>query len=261
MLDQAGLVVGGGNFPQFLDADRVGLRIVALAQTVALHQLLGQRPAAALGEQRVAGAQFHAALEVVGGFAVLADAHVAGGDADDAAVFLQQFRGGETGIDLHAELLGLLAQPAHDIAERDDVVAVIVHLRRRRQLERPVLGQEQEAVLACRRVQRRTLLLPVGDEFVQRARLDHGAGQDVAADLAGLFHQADRHVGGQLLQPDRRRQAGRPAADDHHVELHRFPLGQLLRHFPLLAVCRASIGPMCVRMRYRANQRGLADIS
>ena len=47
----------------------------------------------------------------------------------------------------------------------------------------------------------------------------------MAADLAGFFHQADGHLGGQLLQPDRRRQAGRAAAHDHDIELHRFALG------------------------------------
>ena len=116
MLDQTRLVVGGGNFPQFLDADRVGLRIGAVAQVEALHQLLRQRPAATLGEQRIPGTQFHAALEIGRRFAVLADAHVARGDANDAAIFLQQFGCGESGVDLDAQFLGLLAKPAHDVA-------------------------------------------------------------------------------------------------------------------------------------------------
>ena len=225
VLDQPGLVVGGRDFPQLLDADPVGLRVAAVAQIETLHQLLGQRAAAALGEQRVARPQFHAALEVAGGLAVLADAHVAGGDADDAAVFLQQFRGGETGIDLDAQCLGLLTQPADDVAERDDVVAVIVHLRRGRHFERAGLGQEQEPIFARRRIERRALFLPVGNQFVQRSRLHHRAGQDMGADLAAFFHQADRHVGVELLQPDRRRQARWPATHDHDVEFHRLPWG------------------------------------
>jgi hypothetical protein len=44
----------------------------------------------------------------IAGGAVLADAHVAGGDADDApAVFLQHLGGGEAGIDFDAQRLGL----------------------------------------------------------------------------------------------------------------------------------------------------------
>ena len=53
VLDQAGLVIGGGDFPQFLDPDRIGLRIAPFTQIEPLHQLLATRAAAALGEQRV----------------------------------------------------------------------------------------------------------------------------------------------------------------------------------------------------------------
>ena len=64
MLDQPRLVVGGGDLPQLLDADAIGLRVLALAQVESRHQLLGQRAAAAFGEQRIVGAQLHAALEL-----------------------------------------------------------------------------------------------------------------------------------------------------------------------------------------------------
>jgi len=57
------------------------------------------------------------------------------------------------------------------------------------------------------------------------ARIHHRAGQDVGADLAAFFQHADVHVlaffGRQLLEADRRRQAGRAAANDHDVVFHR----------------------------------------
>ncbi len=90
------------DFPQLLDAERVGRRIAVRAQVEALDELLGQRAAAPLGEQRVGGAQFHARLIVAAGFAGFLYAHIPGGDADDAAVFLQQLGRGEAGIDLDA---------------------------------------------------------------------------------------------------------------------------------------------------------------
>ena len=71
-------------------------------------------------------------LVIGAGLAVAADAHVAGGDADDAAILLQQFGGGEAGIDFHPQRFRLRAQPAHHIAQRDDVIAAVMHLRRRR---------------------------------------------------------------------------------------------------------------------------------
>ena len=72
---------------------------------------------------------------------------------------------------------------------------------------------------------RRALLLPVGDKLVQADRIDHRARQDVGADLRALLEHADRHfvvaLGRELLEADRRRQPGRAAADDHHVIFHR----------------------------------------
>ena len=43
----------------------------------------------------------------------------------------------------------------------------------------------------------------------------------MGADFRAFFHDDDRKLGIDLLQPDRRREAGRPAADDHHVIIHR----------------------------------------
>src|SRR5262249_46525010 len=115
VLDEAGLVIFCWNFPQLLDADGICLRIAMVAEAEFADDLLGQRAAAALCKQRVARAQLHASLEILGRLAILTDAHVAGGDADDAAVFLQQFGRREAGVDFDAELLRLGRKPAAEI--------------------------------------------------------------------------------------------------------------------------------------------------
>src|SRR5262249_15420978 len=128
--DRTLLVIRGRDLPQLLDAEREGLGIDTVAQLEALEQGLGEGGAAALGEQRVGATQLDAGLEVVGRLTVLADAHVAGGDAEDAAVLAVEHLGGsEARIDLDAKSFGLGGQPAAEVAEADDVVAVVVHLR------------------------------------------------------------------------------------------------------------------------------------
>src|SRR4029077_3104354 len=116
-----------------LDADAIGLRVNAFAQSEALEQYLGERTAAAFSENGLLRVQFHAGLVPVGGMPVAADAEITGGDTPYAAVSaIQHLRGSKARIDFHAQRLGLLPQPAAQVAQTDDVVAAVMHLRRRR---------------------------------------------------------------------------------------------------------------------------------
>ena len=197
-----------------------------------LHQLLRQRAAAAFGEQRVLRVELHAGLVFALVRAVPRHAHVAGRDAAHRAlVVVQDLGGGEAGVDLDAERFRLLAEPAADVAEARDVHAVVVHQPRQRPVRNAVRlfrRQDQEAVLGDRRVERRALRLPVGQELVQRARIDDRARKDVRADLRALFEQADGDFAaglrGELLQADRRGEPRGAAADDHDVVFHGFAL-------------------------------------
>ena len=229
------------DLPQLLDADAVALRIAVLRETELLDQQLAEVAARAFGEQHVLRVQFHAELEVGRGLAVLADAQVAGDDAAHrTTLVVQHLRGREAGEDLDPERLGLLPHPARDVGEADDVVAVVLEDRRQhpvRRAPRRRLGQEQEPVLGHRHVQRRALLLPVGNQFGQAARVHHRARQDVRADLRTLLEHADADVlallGRELLQADRRGESRGPGADDDHVVLHRFARAELFDE-PLL---------------------------
>jgi hypothetical protein len=60
--------------------------------------------------------QLHAELEFRAWLAVTFQAHIAGGNALDRAVFVvQDFSSWEAGEDFHAQRFSLLAQPAHHI--------------------------------------------------------------------------------------------------------------------------------------------------
>ena len=240
MRHQALLEFGRLDLPQLLEPDAELLRIDAGAQLELGHQLLGERAAHALGDQRVLGQQVHARRVIRLVLAVLADAHVAGADAAHRAVLVVEHLGaGKARVDLHAQRLGLLAEPAAEIAQAHDVVAVVVHQPRHQEIgeaEGAGLGQEQELVVAHLGLDRRALLLPVGQKLVQSDRIDHGARQDVGTDLRALLDQADRHfviaLGRKLLESDRRRQPGRAATNDQHVIFHR-----LARHHRLALQC------------------------
>ncbi|MNC46480.1 hypothetical protein D3C75_955020 [compost metagenome] len=93
--------------------------------------------------------------------------------------------------------------------------------------------QHQELVGLDRGLQRRAAFLPVGEELVQGLGINHGARQDMAADLGGLLQNGDGDflpvLLGALFQADGGGQAGGAAADDDDVIFHDLALDALKR--------------------------------
>src|SRR5208337_341554 len=103
------------DLPQFLDPDPEFLRIASLVQLETLDDLFRQRSARALGEKRVLAAQLHAAGEGRLGPAIASDPHVAGRNSDHFPVCSKErFARRKSRIDLDAERLRALAEPAND---------------------------------------------------------------------------------------------------------------------------------------------------
>ena len=228
--------------PEFLDAEAILLVIAVPVQLEAVDQRLGERAARALAEDRVLAAQLHTAGVVVPRFAGPADAEIPGGHADDGTgIVVEHFRGRKAWIDLDAEFLGLGAEILRHVRERADEITVVRHEFREsevRQRDAAVLGQEQELVALDLGLERPGLVLtPIGEQSVEPERIDHGAGQDMRADLGPLLDHDDGEIGGDLLEADRGGKASGPRTDDHHVEIHTLALGQ--RH-PINSSCRAT---------------------
>ena len=151
------------------------MELAVAPQLEARLELLAEAAAATFGEKGVLGPELHALLIAVFVVAVLGDAHVAGGHAHNGAgVVVEDLGSGEAGIDFDAHGLGLLRHPAADVAERDDVVTLIVGLRRQHpkwHRQAALLGQQQELLILDRRVERRALVLPVRNQLVEGPRL------------------------------------------------------------------------------------------
>ena len=174
VLDQARLMFLGRDLPQLLQAKPEFLRCAAFVEAEALQQRLAEIAARAFGEQRVFRAQLHAAGEAVLVMAVLGHTHIAGGNARNRAVVIKQhLGGGKAGIDFDAQRFRLGCEPAADVAEGDDVVAVIVHQRRHHeagQTHRARGRKPIEAVIADLGLDRRILVSPVRNELVETDR-------------------------------------------------------------------------------------------
>ena len=123
----------------------------------------------------------------------------------------------------------LLGQPLRELAQRDDVVAVVLERRRRdRQPELAASGQEVDVVVVDRRAERRALGLEVGNQIAQRRRIEQRARQLMRAGLARLLDDGDRQRLAALAafcscasRSAADRPAG-PAADDQDIDFERF---------------------------------------
>jgi hypothetical protein len=112
------------DLPDLLDAERPHLRVVAL-QAEPVERRAGQMPLRALGENRHARDDVRARLEVRELLALAPAALVAGADADDAPAVDEQLLGRGLGEDRRARASASLAEPAAELRERRDVVAVV----------------------------------------------------------------------------------------------------------------------------------------
>src|SRR5262249_14762472 len=138
VLDPALAVLGRVDLPDFFQADAEFPRLAVGVERIFGDQLLGQAAARAFGEQRVFAEQLHAAGVGTLVLAALANATAAGGKAGPAALVVIVRSGrGKARIVLAAERLGFACEPAAALAERADVVMMVVHQRRHDDVRQP----------------------------------------------------------------------------------------------------------------------------
>ena len=88
-------------------------------------------------------------------------------------------------------------------------------------------GEEMEAVSGHGGTDRRTFEPPVGNERVEAHRVHNRAGNDMAADLGGFFHDGDGKIGMALLEADGGGKSGGARSDDQHIGGKRFATARL----------------------------------
>ncbi len=172
-------VLLGLHLPQFLHAEAEFLRLPAFRQLEAADDFLGQRTAHAFRDEHVLPNQLHARLVIRLVAAILGDAHDARDHSAHRTIFpVQNFRTGKARIDFNTQPFRLRRQPTADIAERDGIVAMVAHQRRHEEVghaQRAARTQHVEAVVSHFSVKRCALLLPVGDQLIERNRINNRA--------------------------------------------------------------------------------------
>ena len=174
--------------PQLFHAQREDLWVVG-RDALPLTPRLREQPPRPLGERRdfrsdivrrctpPPGSRLPVA-DWVALFALVAVAIETGGrgpHAGNSGVPHEQLCRRKPGEHVDTEPLGLGAEPAHDLAERGDVVAAIVHGGRRREAKLAAFGQHVDRFLRHRTSKREVRVFQVGKQLAERARVHDGA--------------------------------------------------------------------------------------
>ena len=127
MNHQAGLRLRRIYFPELFNANAVALCIAGLVQLEAFGQLTAQMAARTFRKNRVGRQQFHTGLVVGGVSAIAGDSHITGQDTAHCAVFgIQNVGSRKAGENIYAQRFSLLSHPLHDIAQADNIVAMVL---------------------------------------------------------------------------------------------------------------------------------------
>ena len=224
------------------------MRVAIGIQLEAFDQTLGQVATCAFGQHGDFGVDINAGGEAGFVRAVLGHTHIADAHADDlAGRVMQGFGCRKAGVDFHAQCFCLRCQPCTHGTQADDDIAVIGHTWRRWQFVAAGFGEQPELIMLGIDANRRWIAAPIGQQRIQRAGFDHCTGQDVRADVAGLFDHAHGDFGIELLESNGKRQPGRAATNCDDVVFHHVAFdgrGSRLVHADLLgltAIVRALI--------------------
>ncbi len=151
---------------------------------------------------------------------------IAGDDPLDPARVHDKFAGGKPWVNFDSQFFRLLAKPAAEIAEADDVATLIVHPGRHRpsgELQGALLALQQMNLIVADRHAERRLLPAIRQQLLQGDGIEQGAGEQMGADFRSLLQQTDRESGILLFQGDGCTEPRRTAADDDDIKFHCFP--------------------------------------
>ncbi len=214
-----------GHLPQLLEADGIMLRLGAVLQIELGDQLLAQMAAGPFGKQGIAAMERHAGHVIRLGIAGSVQPEIAGDHTPHPSRFHDELACGKTRVYFDSQLLRLLTEPAAEVAQAEDMTAIVVHARR----HGPV-GQLQGAAVVLQQMNpiivdgnaKGRLLPAVRQQLLEGYGVEQGAGEQMGADFRSLLQQTDREIGIVLLQGDGGTEPCRAATDDDDIKFHCF---------------------------------------
>src|SRR5712691_1698432 len=222
------------DLPDLFDSERPDLRVLA-GEAKAVERDAGEVSLRPFGEDRDLRDQIRARLEVAERLTVASATLVAGPDTACPPVRDEELLRRRLRQEHHAGFLCLLGEPAAQSRQRGDVIALVLHRRRRGNAQRVVLRQEIDRLVLDGPVKRH-LVDPLAslEQAAQRTRVDDGAGEEMRADLLALLQHRNRNLAQpladlrrsiqQLAEPNCARKPCGTGPHDQDADLYAFVL-------------------------------------
>ena len=228
--------------PHFLHAEREDLRVVG-RNLLPLQIRLRQRPSRSLGQYCDLGGDVRRRRVPIAWFASSRETRRCGSNSRHPLAFSEQRRRRKPSEDVDAERFGFFAEPTDDLADRRDVVTVILHCRRRRDSQGATFREKVDAFAVDRCAKWEVLVFELREERADGDWIDDGSRQTVLTKRASFLENADLNVTQTatclVIRPDesgerdRSSESSRPSTDEENIHRHRFSIGRLRKDQPL----------------------------
>ena len=135
---------------------------------------------AALGKEGDFGMDFHSPFKIGFRLSITTDPDVICSNSfDRAGRVVEDFGSSKGRVDFNTKLFSLFPKPSSKLIQRHNVIPSVGHLRGMGHGNRPFLGEKVHAVFCCGSVERRALVFPIGDQFIQSPRLQNGSRENM----------------------------------------------------------------------------------
>ena len=186
-------------FPDFLEAEAVGLGLGVAAQVELFYHLLCKIAVTPLRKESDPRVKLHAPLKAGFGLATLGNAQVIGRDAFHAAVSaVEDFARRKARVDFYTHFFCALTKPFRKLIERYYVVAMVVHLWRGGDGNGGAFGEEAHLVLGSKRGILELIGIvirePIREKLINGGGLNDISRQYVVPNLSGLLQKQDPEI-------------------------------------------------------------------
>ena len=131
--------------------------------------------------------------------AIVANTHITGGNAQHFIIFAVEYLCScKAWKDFNAKVLSLFGQPAAEFSEADNIVTMVVHGFRCKQIRHlnalGRTGKDKDIVFNNRSQQRGAHLFPLGEQLIEGRGFEDSTGKNMGSHFRAFLYYTDGNI-------------------------------------------------------------------